>query len=196
MKQININKKFVILALAGTMVLSRTISMLNKDKPIDLNNFKIIETVYAETEEETKEIITTDYLNIRKESNTDSKILDTVVPGTKLEGISNDGEWYKIIYHDEIAYVKSEYVYEAVNNDKELLNVDELEIENTKCVEATTEVNVRKESNTDSKVLTTLNKGQSYDNSQINTFLFGRKLTNGEEYWNVKELEAHKIIYY
>ena len=40
-----------------------------------------------------------------------------------------------------------------------------------------------------------LNKGQSWEYSRYNTFLLGRKLTNGEEYWDVKELEAHKIIY-
>ena len=39
-----------------------------------------------------------------------------------------------------------------------------------------------------------LNKGISYDNSS-NTFLLGRQLTNGEEYWDVKELEVYKITY-
>ena len=39
-----------------------------------------------------------------------------------------------------------------------------------------------------------LNKGQSYDDNN-NTFILGRKMTNGEEYWVVKELEVHKIIY-
>ena len=41
----------------------------------------------------------------------------------------------------------------------------------------------------------TLNKGQSWDNSSDNTFFNGKKLTNGEEYWDVKELEVFKIIY-
>ena len=40
-----------------------------------------------------------------------------------------------------------------------------------------------------------LNKGRSWDDNSTNTFLLGRKLTNGEEYWDVKELEVHKIIY-
>jgi hypothetical protein len=40
----------------------------------------------------------------------------------------------------------------------------------------------------------TLNIGESFDNSS-NTFLEGRKLTNGEQFWDVKELEVHKIIY-
>ena len=40
---------------------------------------------------------------------------------------------------------------------------------------------------------TSLNKGQTWDSN--NTFFNGRKLTNGEEYWDVKELEAFKIIY-
>ena len=40
-----------------------------------------------------------------------------------------------------------------------------------------------------------LNKGQSWDESSGNTFVLGRKLTNGEQDWDVKELEVHKIIY-
>ena len=39
-----------------------------------------------------------------------------------------------------------------------------------------------------------LNKGRSFDNSK-NTFLQGKKLTNGEETWDIKELEVHKIVY-
>ena len=39
----------------------------------------------------------------------------------------------------------------------------------------------------------TLNKGQSYDYQNSNTFFNGRKLTNGEEFWDVKELEVFKI---
>ena len=41
----------------------------------------------------------------------------------------------------------------------------------------------------------TLNKGESFDNYEC-TFTEGRPLTNGEKYWDVKELEVHKIIYY
>ena len=40
----------------------------------------------------------------------------------------------------------------------------------------------------------TLNKGQSW-NTPSCTFIEGRKLTNGEEFWDVKELEVFKIQY-
>ena len=40
-----------------------------------------------------------------------------------------------------------------------------------------------------------LDKGRSYDESTKNTFLLGKKLTNGEQNWEVKELEIFKIIY-
>ena len=40
----------------------------------------------------------------------------------------------------------------------------------------------------------TLDKGQSYNSSSC-TFIQGRLLTNGEQYWDVKELEVHKIIF-
>ena len=40
----------------------------------------------------------------------------------------------------------------------------------------------------------TLDKGQSYKHSS-NTFLSDRVLTNGDAYWEVKEIEVYKIIY-
>ena len=39
----------------------------------------------------------------------------------------------------------------------------------------------------------TLDKGKSYDNNT--TFILDRKLTNGEQFWDVKELEVYKIEY-
>ena len=43
-------------------------------------------------------------------------------------------------------------------------------------------------------LLNTLNKGQSW-NQKENSFVLDRKLTGGEEYWDVKEIEVFKIIY-
>jgi len=40
-----------------------------------------------------------------------------------------------------------------------------------------------------------LDKGQSFSNESYNTFLIDRKLTNGDEYWEVKELEVFQIKY-
>ena len=40
----------------------------------------------------------------------------------------------------------------------------------------------------------TLNKGESFDHSS-NTFVLGKKMTNGEQNWDVKELEVHKISF-
>ena len=40
-----------------------------------------------------------------------------------------------------------------------------------------------------------LTKGQSYDDKKENTFIPGRVLTNGEKYWDIKELEVYKIKY-
>ena len=39
-----------------------------------------------------------------------------------------------------------------------------------------------------------LENGQCYKD-KTNTFLSDRILTNGEELWNVKEIEVYKIIY-
>ena len=48
-------------------------------------------------------------------------------------------------------------------------------------------------SNEEIDICDTLNKGQSYDNNT--TFVSGRKLTDGEQYWDIKELEVYKIVY-
>ena len=42
-------------------------------------------------------------------------------------------------------------------------------------------------------IYNTLNKGESYDKNTI--FESGRALTDGEQYWDIKELEVHKIVY-
>ena len=41
----------------------------------------------------------------------------------------------------------------------------------------------------------TLDKGQSFTQAEYSTFIGSKALTNGEENWDVKELEVHKIIY-
>ena len=41
----------------------------------------------------------------------------------------------------------------------------------------------------------TLDKGRSWDNPNSSSFSIKRVLTNGEEYWDVKEIEVFKITY-
>ena len=43
-------------------------------------------------------------------------------------------------------------------------------------------------------LINTLDKGYSYDDERC-TFIRKRLLTNGEDYWDVKELEVYKVIY-
>ena len=184
MKKIKINKRFTALALAGTLVLIGRANMIKKDtiKDINIKDLKVVETVYAD---DSIEIVTTDYLNIRKESNTNSDIIETVSPGTKLKGVYNDGEWYQINYNGKTAYVKSEYVYEVNYND--LLSEEDLEIKKINYVEATTDVNIRKESNTDSEILNTLNKGQKLETTRLLDNGWYEVIYNGEKAFIIKE---------
>ena len=194
MKKIKINKRFTALALAGTLVLIGRANMIKKDtiKDINIKDLKVVETVYAD---DSIEIVTTDYLNIRKESNTNSDIIETVSPGTKLKGVYNDGEWYQINYNGKTAYVKSEYVYEVNYND--LLSEEDLEIKEINYVEATTDVNIRKESNTDSEILNTLNKGQKLETTRLLDNGWYEVIYNGEKAFiikdYVKEITEEKI---
>ena len=184
MKKIKINKRFTALALAGTLVLIGRANMIKKDtiKDINIKDLKVVETVYAD---DSIEIVTTDYLNIRKESNTNSDIIETVSPGTKLKGVYNDGEWYQINYNGKTAYVKSEYVYEVNYND--LLSEEDLEIKKINYVEATTDVNIRKESNTDSEILNTLNKGQKLETTRLLDNGWYEVIYNGKKAFIIKD---------
>ena len=52
----------------------------------------------------------TDNINVRAEASTDSAKMGTLVKGEKADLLAEEGEWCKINYKDQVAYVKAEYV--------------------------------------------------------------------------------------
>lgn len=54
--------------------------------------------------------VTADALRIRKSRDADSEILSIVAQGTKLDCISVDDEWVKVLYENEEGYVSAQYV--------------------------------------------------------------------------------------
>lgn len=52
----------------------------------------------------------TDTLNVRAQASVDSARVGTLVKGGKAELLSDEGDWCKIIFNGQVAFVKSEYV--------------------------------------------------------------------------------------
>ena len=52
----------------------------------------------------------TDNINVRAEASTDSAKMGTLVKGETVDLFAEEGEWCKIGFKDQVAYVKAEYV--------------------------------------------------------------------------------------
>ena len=52
----------------------------------------------------------TDNINVRAESSTDSAKMGTLVSGDTADLIAEEGDWCKISFNGQVAYVKTEYV--------------------------------------------------------------------------------------
>ena len=238
MKKVNINKKFIALALAGTMTLVGCINASKEEveaipkisskthteafynygegyKEIKTITTKTIDDKETNTSVKTekkallpseykqKHIITTEEVNIRKEPNTDSEIINTIESGTHLIGLYNDDEWYRVVYDNEIAYVKSEYVYEEVEKkgtelETKVTIIDDLQIKTTTYVQATESVNIRTDATAESNSLGVLEEGQKLegvrllDNGWYEVNYNGKNAYINGDY--VKEIQEEKII--
>ena len=54
--------------------------------------------------------VTSEAVNIRQFSNTDSEILGTVYRDTELQVLFQEGQWYQVVYMGRVAWVHSDYV--------------------------------------------------------------------------------------
>lgn len=67
-------------------------------------------------------LVTTDYLNVRAESNTNSRILGVLNIGTTVEGV-RQGEWVKIRYNGQNAFVNASWLKAPAAKAEEKLEV-------------------------------------------------------------------------
>lgn len=66
-------------------------------------------------------IVTGNSVRIREKASTDSSIIETISKDTKIEVVSEEGDWYKITYDNKEGYIHKDYVEveeetEDVNN--------------------------------------------------------------------------------
>lgn len=103
----------------------------------------------AATSNESSEVkilaVTGSTVNLRKEPSTSSSILGKVVEGDNLisEGLTEDGEWYKVKFGDIEGYIYKDYITEDINK-----IVGEGKINSG--------VNFRKEPSTEAEVIATI----------------------------------------
>ncbi|ROR21914.1 cell wall-associated NlpC family hydrolase [Mobilisporobacter senegalensis] len=124
----------------------------------------VVEEQVEEKVEETSQYdntgisIADNYVNIRKEANTDSKVLGKLYKGSAATIIKRDGEWVKIKSGKVTGYINSEFL--AIGFDAEEL-VDKYA---TKLATVnTTTLKVRKAKSIESECLTMIPEGEVYE---------------------------------
>lgn len=103
--------------------------------------------------------IANEYVNVRKEANTDSEILGKLYKGSAATLLENQGEWVKIKSGKVTGYINAEFL--AIGFDAEEL-VDKYGIKFATIINAQT-LKVRKEQSVDSECLTLIPGGEVYE---------------------------------
>jgi cell wall-associated NlpC family hydrolase len=112
-----------------------------------------------------KGVVTTDSVNVRSEASTEADKIGTLTKGDTVEIEVCDGQWYKINYGGTDAYVYSDYI--------------KAETETTGTV-TSDDVNIRKTSSVDSKVVAEVKKGDTVTITGENDSWFEIRRTNGD----------------
>ena len=103
----------------------------------------------------------TDYVNIRKEANTDSDIVGKIYnncAATILDTVDGEGgKWYKIKSGPVTGYVKSEFILTGEAAKQEALQVAQL-----MAIVSTDRLNARTEPNTDAPIWTQISNSERY----------------------------------
>ncbi len=134
MNKLKINKKAISLILAGA---------------IGLGGISLNKTV---AEGNKTYIMTTTKVNLRTDSNTDSKIITTLNNGDIIESVTLlPNGWYEVIYNGQTAYICGDYVTPLDNSIEKGSNI----------VIANDNVRVRSTNSTDGEILGLLEKGDS-----------------------------------
>ena len=90
-------------------------------------------------------IVSTNQINVRQTADTESEKLGLLFEGDEINILSGEGNWYKIDYNNQEAYVFSDYI--SVSQAEGKVGADK--------------VNVRSDASTDSEVVATVNSGDT-----------------------------------
>ncbi len=107
-------------------------------------------TIPAYAEAKKTGVVTGEVVNLRKNPDTSSKILNQLVKGTKVSVVDAEGNWYKVVYSDASGWISGDWL--LVRDEKIAAGVVSGSV-----------VNVRSKPSTSSEVLTKLEKGTKVD---------------------------------
>ena len=129
-----------------------------------------------------------DYLNIRKEANTDSEIVGKMPKDAACEIYETEGDWYYITSGEITGYVKAEYI---ITGD-EAKAIAETLIK-TVASSLTDHLNVRTEPNTECTVIRTISTGRELDfvenlDGWVKVLINGKEGYVSADYVEVKEV--------
>ena len=113
---------------------------------------------------ESKGVVNANQINVRQSANTDSEKLGLLFEGDEIDILSSEGNWYKINYNDQEAYVFSDYIIVSQAEGK---------------VEAD-QVNVRSSASSQSEVVGTVNAGDTVTVVGSNSSWYKIVRTNGD----------------
>lgn len=136
-----------------------------------IRNYNLENSVEKTTEEQTQEketeqqvadiekgYVNVSSVNVRKEENTESEILTTLIRNTEVKVLAISGQWYKIQYGDITGYIMQEYISDTqVETTSRSEENRETTVVETKTGYISVKIaNVRESATTNSKVVTTL----------------------------------------
>ena len=110
--------------------------------------------------------VTSESVNIRQFSNTESEILGTVYQDTELQILYQDDPWYQVLYMGQVAWIHSDYIQilESVPVEEVQVIADETTQSNTSIVEIGESVtNIRSSPSTEGEIIYYAEPGEQFE---------------------------------
>ena len=127
---------------------------------------------------ENKGVVNANQINVRQSADTESEKLGLLFEGDEIDILSNEGNWYKINYNNQEAYVFSDYIIVSQAEGK---------------VEAD-QVNVRSSASSQSEVVGTVNTGDTVTVVASSDSWYKIVRTNGDIAYVSKEFVDGEIL--
>ena len=113
--------------------------------------------------------VTEEKVNFRKESNTDSEIIEELTKGTELEVVDVQNEWIKVKNGEEEGYVNANYVSDEAPVIEEVVVEEEVQVTNTVSTTQNSNSNTQTTNNATNNTSSNQNSSSSNKVEQSNT---------------------------
>lgn len=166
----NTNKKDVYIVEAGDTLwkISREVGVV-VDELIKINNLKsdllkVGQKIKFEEKNSSKEMATTENLNLRESNTTNSKVILTIPKGTLVKAGKLKGDWYEVEYLNKKGFAHKDYLIDDVLEDGEANgNNDDVKKDNKYYKVSATSLHLRKSDSVSSASLGLMPKGEKVE---------------------------------